>query len=154
MGQNTDFLQGFYVEIFNNCSLGLAQRRRSSRFPTTTPTDARTAHLDFVELRAALCRHGCHFFASSQRNGERKDARAFPPGPPSVRRLHSRRRVVAFCKLPPSWAHKRTPKMGLLLARVFAVSCCLKFGGNGLRKAKENVFAKAACVTLKCLQVF
>ncbi len=35
-----------------------------------------------AQLRALGVPFGCHFFASSQRNGERKDAQAFPLGPP------------------------------------------------------------------------
>ena len=38
-----------------------------------------------------------------------------------------------FGKIPPSWAHKRTPKMGSLLANILAFPSCLKFLQTGVR---------------------
>ncbi|MBR2622119.1 MAG: hypothetical protein IKC97_07055, partial [Clostridia bacterium] len=41
-------------------------------------------------------------------------AQAFPLGTPCVPPTFHGRRGFSFNKAPPSWAHKRTPKMGLL----------------------------------------
>ena len=68
----------------------------SAGFFTTFSTDAHTAHLDFVELRACAVPHGCHFFVIPQRNGERKGTRTFPPGPPSFAALQSETREITY----------------------------------------------------------
>ena len=70
---------------------------------TTSPFDARTAHLDFVELRAALCGVGCPFFVAEQRKGKRKSARTFPPGPPfpcHATKWNKRDHIYFCCAVP------------------------------------------------------
>jgi hypothetical protein len=44
-----------------------------SEFQTTSPTDAHTAHLDFVELRAALCGYYVHSFSSEKERTKKAD---------------------------------------------------------------------------------
>ena len=51
----------------------------------------------------------------------------------SSRRSDDERRGFLFGKIPPSWAHKRTPKMGSLLANILAFPSCLKFLQTGVR---------------------
>ncbi len=65
-----------------------------------------------AQLRALAVWLLCPFFVTEQRKGERKSARTFPPGPPHLPPFCDKRRDFLFCKDPPSWAQKRTPKMG------------------------------------------
>jgi len=75
----------------------------------------------------------CHFFASSQRNGERKDARTFPPGPPSAADAELPRRVVCI---------------GKAFAIPFLFEICVKLGAWQVAR----IFAFVCCVRLPCWQ--
>ncbi|MBO5755770.1 MAG: hypothetical protein J6R89_06920, partial [Clostridia bacterium] len=81
--------------------------------------------------------------ASSQRNGERKDARTFPPGPPSPSAVLTKNGGQAkFRKLPPSWAHKHTPKMGWH-GKSFCYPVLLQLSSITGREEKADVLYKS-----------
>ena len=82
--------------------------------------------LDFVELRAALYRFLMLLLGVSQEVAK-KETRTFPPGPPGIRRLNSRRRVVRVAKFLHLRGIYSTPQMGLLLARILLPRFYLKF---------------------------
>ena len=83
-------------------------------------------------LRARSRMFLCHFFASSQRNGERKDARTFPPGPPSAAAAGLPRRYACAGKRP---------------ARIFAIPFCLKFVLNRARSRYQKIGNRLARAT-------
>jgi hypothetical protein len=68
-----------------------------------------------------------HSFSSKKERTKKADQRLQPleTAPPAVLTMNGGN--FYFGKCFPSWAHKRTPKMGLLLAKAFAVPFCSKF---------------------------
>jgi len=59
---------------------------------------------------------------SSDKERTKKTDQRLPPletAPPAVLTMNGG--AVCFGKSPPSWAHKRTPKMGWLLAKILAL---------------------------------
>ena len=81
----------------------------NSKFHTTSSTDAHTAL-----LRRALS--GLLFLLpllGTPQDVAKKRAKAFPLGTPCCPPFYDKRRGFCRVKIPPSWAHKRTPKMSL-----------------------------------------
>ena len=103
-----------------------ADQGMKAKFQTTASTDAHTVsrvrvkrksslRFSFLSLgaaqRAALCESATSWHSPrSRQEGNQGDT----PWDPTSRRLFESRRGFCFRKPPPSWAHKRTPKMGSL----------------------------------------
>jgi hypothetical protein len=60
----------------------------------------------------------------------KKETQAFPLGTPSIRRLNSRRRAFCLAKFLHLRGIYRTPQMGLLLARAFAIPFSFEIFAN------------------------
>ena len=70
------------------------------------------------------------------------------------RKLMQERESKKFCLASPSWAHKRTPKMGSQRQDFLLSRFCFNFHLSQRKRQKLTSFAKATSVQLPCLQVF
>jgi hypothetical protein len=101
------FLMFFWMKIYEFLTMGEGVAKLS----TTSSFDARTAPRRAVPVLMLLL--------GVSQEVAKKETQAFPLGPPCLPPFYNKRRGFCCGKIPPSWAHKRTPKMG--------VSCWQKF---------------------------
>jgi hypothetical protein len=101
-------------------SHAVASEKVLLRYDPYSPTDAHTAHLDFVELRAARFAVLWHFLLRGKKCPRNAPGRSLRDLPAS-RRFTTNGGAFSFAKFLHLRGIYPTPQMGLLLAKTFAV---------------------------------
>jgi hypothetical protein len=128
------------------------QKGGMSDFQACSPTVTHTA----LRARSRIAFDALSLSFHKERAKEKEPGRSLR-GLPASRRSDNERRGFCFIEIPPSWAHKRTPEMGLRLASFFAIPFCIKFVQVGMRhRWQESLlllvagYSRVRILTSKC----